>query len=359
MRLTNRSTSWLAIFGVAAVTLSSIAATVSSDQDENPSTQSFTLDSPRWVAFTSDGKALAWLIGGHNDLRLLDLETGKVGEPIVNHWATSFAFSPDGKQVASTGEAVILWDVATGERLFQIDVVSPALPMFSPDGKRLYLIGPDGIDVTVWDLNTRERLTRLWGTHRFGYHLAISEDGKRLAASGRGEVIVWDTETFERTHAIPVNGGNHHLTFRPGADELVIAGPGPLPLRRGKDWEEAVWVWDLNEDQARGSWDFAHWLLRPDDTHGLVVMPDGNTALVNFDGLVHVIDLETIRSRGTVLVGVSGPLVLSPDGEQLTSWQGGWVRVWKTQELLEAEPLSPEEIDRRLGLPPRPMRRNP
>lgn len=331
--------------------------------DSPPATRSFKIDEPRWVTFTPDGEGLACLLPRDDHFCVLDLETGTLGEPILEAPAGSFAFSPDGKQVATAGGAkVIVWDVATGEPIQEYGTVVHASPVFSPDGERLYLARSDHI-VSIWDLPSNQIVARLQNSVAYQHLLALSADGKRLASTGAGEIIVWDTTSFERTHVIKVNGGGHSIAFRPGVDELLLAGSGSLPEPTG-GWEPAVWGWDLQEDEATIYRDFPG--ESPRGPIAFVVLPEGDTALVSFRNIIlHAIDLSTGKEKATFVEPQTRtrPLSLSPDGKQVAAWSGQWVSVYSTEELLKREPMTAEEIEQKIdqlrGRPSRPMQRVP
>jgi WD40 repeat protein len=97
---------------------------------------------PVWsVAFSPDGKQIA---SSSLDIRLWDAETGaRIGQPMEGHddAILSIAFSPDGKQIASGSldKTIRLWNVETGASIGQPmeghhdAIVSIA---FSRDGKQ-------------------------------------------------------------------------------------------------------------------------------------------------------------------------------------------------------------------------------
>jgi len=131
--------------------------------------------SPSRVAFNPDDSLIA-AVTGDNTIVLWDVATGeRLGQPFAGHLseATALVFSPDGSTLASaTGfQEVMLWDVATGE----------------------LIVGPLYGSV---ERNPNKHITQaLWGINS----LAISADGGRIIAGcGNEDIIVWDSATGER-----------------------------------------------------------------------------------------------------------------------------------------------------------------
>jgi RNA polymerase sigma factor (sigma-70 family) len=180
---------------------------------------------PRWpvtsLALSADGRTL---LSGSADsaARLWDLVSGREIRVLDGHrrGVSVVAFSPDGRLAASAGHAtgyyyeaedprrILLWDVATGQRLVQFeghvsDVTSLA---FSPDGTRL-VSGHRDSTALVWDLASlpklpalranADQLDALWedlaGKDAWKAHQAVW----RLASSPEHSV------PFSRTHVSP------------------------------------------------------------------------------------------------------------------------------------------------------------
>src|SRR5262249_54770568 len=157
-----------------------------------------------------DGKVL---VSGRPEglIRLWDPATGKDVGQIKGHEGRllAFAFSPDGKLLASTGgQAVYLWEVATGKELHKLPCevtfavaggtswLRGAPLVFSPDGRLLASVASDRA-VHVWEVATGKERLRL-GPHAQPVDcLAFAPDGRRLisATGGRqkdGTVHFWE-----------------------------------------------------------------------------------------------------------------------------------------------------------------------
>jgi len=112
---------------------------------------------------------------------------------------TALAFAPDGKILAAAdgGFDLSLWDAATGSRKTKLTGLASGTGRvcWAPDGKSIY--GTTGNDWIAWDTSTgKERLkVKAEMTRTAPSAIALSADGKVLAAVGRGVVKFWNTGT--------------------------------------------------------------------------------------------------------------------------------------------------------------------
>jgi WD40 repeat protein len=188
-----------------------------------------------------------------------------------DHSASRLAFAPDGKTIATVGDSLRFWDVASGKLSFDAnlgqgqlrdiafshDATSHLLAVssetlhlwnvadrreerqltdpegspssclaFSPDGKTI--ARPAGFDgaIQLWRVADGKRLKRLTGKNQSDYALAYSPDGKHLAATGReGHLTIWDLETGEASEPFATDGlADGRLAFSPDGRTIATRG---------------------------------------------------------------------------------------------------------------------------------------
>lgn len=188
-----------------------------------------------YAAFSSDGRYLATVSDGR-ELRLLNPRTGvqvkAVRAPQGSYW--ELTFSPDGKLVATGGNASALYDLDT-ERLQRRLEPATASPLsFSPDGR---LLAGAGRETVVWDTCTGRIVRRLGRTNDLQADATFSPDGSVLVYAEHvmvnGERIeqtnVWDT----RRHRISqtIHGVLRSYAFSPDGQVLAAHAIGAPVVR--------------------------------------------------------------------------------------------------------------------------------
>jgi WD40 repeat protein len=212
------------------------------------------------ATFSPDGQLVAVK---HMDdvIRIWDVTAGKVQCSIPPTGQRRFphphAFSPDGRLLATAPgsldhSAIRLWDTNTGKeagRFSWADNTSPTCLLFCPDGKSLIaahgLVGPalrsgnanaDVSGLRLWDVTNGRELCRLAGVSSDVRAIAVSPDGRTLAAAGRdGVVVLWEAAS-----------GKERARFKGHRDwvwSLAFSPDGRLLASASLD--HTVLVWDM------------------------------------------------------------------------------------------------------------------
>lgn len=153
--------------------------------------------------------------GGGDGIFLWNVKThkqlGRIDSP-----AQSLALSPDGNiLVLGYYQIVTLWDTKTQSQLGSALIGHSGAVndfAFSPDGKMLASGGSDKT-ITIWDVSTRLRIgSPLVGHTKDLNSLAFSPDGKILAsASSDNTIMLWDM-SFQAWRQRACRIANRNLT---------------------------------------------------------------------------------------------------------------------------------------------------
>lgn len=156
------------------------------------------------VAFSRDGKYLATDDGIETTVKVWDIQQKQIVAILEGHTSdVNFVkFSPDDRTLASSawGGDVKLWDVSNWELLGTVHSNGSAAIDFSADGKTLASGGPE--EVTLWSVDSGERIATLQGHTGWIRGIAFSPNGTLLVSGGEGGTVrVQDIKSYlESTH---------------------------------------------------------------------------------------------------------------------------------------------------------------
>ena len=181
---------------------------------------------------------------GSGKVWLCDARSGRpvAHGPVQSNWLARIAFSPDGRNVATSGAGghAKVWSVPDLCEIVALphDTESIVFAVaFSPDGRRLATGSSDGL-VRIWEWES-QHLLKTWLGHSFGCDVVQwSHDGKLLATGGRDQIVrLWNPTNQIQLAAFKGHAGRvSGLTFSPD-DRLLVSASEDKSLR---SWEVAV-----------------------------------------------------------------------------------------------------------------------
>jgi WD40 repeat protein len=309
------------------------------------------------LTFTPDSKRV--IVGGYHELTVWDIDSGKLVQRVRTRAERAYAmtFLPDGKLVVAGGrpgqegdvrvydisdktagkmvDGVVMLDgvndrsVLLGHLLDTDDsILTLAL---SKDGKKLAAAGCDRL-VRIWDLSagaTKAKLEQTIENHAdWVFALAFSPDGKWLMTASRDKTAkIWDIAAKESLvtfpdHQQPVYG-------------VALSGDGRSGISVGEDnnlrfWQATDQAKNIGKQVKVGSGGHSKGVFK------LVVQGEGKDQLAatcSADGTVKLWSLGAGSATKT-LSGLTDwvyAVAISPDGKLVAAgaWNGE-VRVWKT-----------------------------
>ncbi len=172
---------------------------------------------------------------------------------------------------------------------------------FAPDGKTFVTGGEDGA-VRLWDLADRTQSGHDLRSPSDAavYSVAMSE--RVIAASGAGEVLLWDATSREPLTSVPAGSWVDALCFDPKGDRLAWAEPGRVVVR------------DVGRNVTLRTFPMAK-----HNVNDLAFSQGGKLlAAIDAGGTVTVWDMTSGKRTFTTTLGSNGYAVaFRPDGENI------------------------------------------
>jgi WD40 repeat protein/energy-coupling factor transporter ATP-binding protein EcfA2 len=290
-------------------------------------------------------------------------------------WVDCVIFSPDGRQLVTTGFSARLWDVVSGKTIHILEEKGGGgggCVSFSPDGKRLATTALYGNTINLRDVATGNILSTLGG-QKWGSIIAFSPDGKQLAAGGEDKVRLWEVDSRKLIFTQEQKGWFTGIAFSPDGRQLATSSNQDKTVRL---WDVATgatvakleghegpingiafnpygkWLATASADKTARLWEVnsgkALYTLKhhTEPVTSIVFSPDGKQlATASEDKTVCVWEVDS----GNLLFTLEGhagavtSIAFSPDGKQLaTASDDQTIRLWdmasgKTVQTLEGK----------------------
>jgi WD40 repeat protein len=326
--------------------------------------------------FSPDGKVIAVVTSdAPQTLRLCQANDGKEMMRIaVKAKVVRLAFSPDGKQIATTERdcAARLYDAATGKEVWShvVKLDNPyenytSAIAFSPDGKTLAVAATD-CQIHLLEPSTGEEAGSLTGHSWYPWALAFTSDSKMLYSSGwEGAIRRWNVASRKQlglpkgisaTGVVSMSPDGLHLVYADDGGTLRLVNPAngkeqrtfELPGIRysqlsfspdnrqlsgggSSDNQVHVAVWNVDNGELLHHWRWPKGRDPHSTVESLAFSPGGSrlAAAVFRQSTAYLWDLKTDQQiAGLPHKQVYG-LSFSPNGETLAT--AGWdsnVRFW-------------------------------
>jgi len=193
------------------------------------------------VGISSDGKLVAFT-SQSNDLKLLEVDSGKTLFSKKLDGNAQLAFAPDGHSLATITQTktVQIWDAPSGEEQAKFLGATATLRCvaFSPDGKKLAAGGGElkkaeaTGTIFVWDVATQRLLHKLESDTPIPVSsVAFSQDNTLVAGASRQQVRIWELAKATVKTELATQQQVFGLAFSPDACIIATAmGSGSIQL---------------------------------------------------------------------------------------------------------------------------------
>lgn len=186
--------------------------------------------------YSPDGNIIASSSRKQN-IKLWDTHSSKlIAElPVQSNYAHNLSFTSDSNYLISLSvdDPITIWNINTATPVYTklkyptpipdtISVENPGIAACSPVGYLLAQTYPN-CSVTIWNLNTNQKITELIGHQDQINSIAFSYDAAQIAtASADKTIILWDTRTGKILYTYTGhNDSVNSVAFNPDATQIV------------------------------------------------------------------------------------------------------------------------------------------
>lgn len=323
------------------------------------------LDAVFGVAFGADDDTLLTADGNSRSTTRWNLKDRAAHGSFLHEddVAAFVAASPDGKTIATTGTkgTVWLWSAETGNMLRSLaHETQVRILCFSARGNLLATSTGEGEGkggmVRVWDVETGKELARRTSAVARFHSLAFHPDGKTLVLAGGsfiswtntapGEVVLWEFEADRVGKSLQLfERSTYGVAVSPDGRQLAAVGQGhEFDQTRVERYPAEIALVDLPD-----SMNVRRWKLPPGVITGLTFLGNGDTLATSGPDLA----IRVWNSADARLIAeFSGhrftinSLAPSPQGSRLVSRDSaGAIRIWGTSGTATSSQVQSELLD--------------
>jgi WD40 repeat protein len=199
------------------------------------------------LRFLPDGglAVVQTLVKGDASVQVWDVPSGNLRYRVARPHSPPLrmAWFPDGRRWAwlhgvtdPPATEVTIRDEVANQEVSQFRLPTPLTPGLAfVDDRRLALPARDGT-IALWDRVSGEKVRTFAGHSGSSGHLAVSPDGRRLAAVWGGILRLWDIDTGRELLTLPREGANA-AAFSPDGHWIAVTTPGGVSFLDGRPGE--------------------------------------------------------------------------------------------------------------------------
>ena len=167
---------------------------LSTDREFLPVSLTFSADARALMASSARGTVKLWPLDGPGEAATFSGDSG---------WVNGLAMLTNGQTFISAGTDIRFWDVRT--RRENGLKLSPSAGVgciaLSADGRRLAAGASDG-RITIWDLASLQEVATLEGHQESVTQLAFTPDGDHLVSASKDQLRVWSAASWAETDSL-------------------------------------------------------------------------------------------------------------------------------------------------------------